>query len=69
MTALLVAVLNGLTALTLGGPVLIAATVTGQKAELCAVMKGTYDPKAADQCVGGDWVRVIPLVREVVPSK
>lgn len=66
---MILTILNGLTALTLGWVVLPVATVTGTKAELCATMKGTYDPKAADQCVGGDWVRIVPVLRAVAPPK
>jgi hypothetical protein len=65
----MLAILNGLVALTLGGPVLLVATVTDTKPQLCAMMKGTYDPKAADQCKGGDWVRIVPVLNAAAPPK
>jgi hypothetical protein len=61
--------LNALTALVIGLPVTIVATVTDTKPQLCAAMKGTYDPKAPDQCAGGDWVRIVPLLRHAAPTK
>lgn len=66
---MLLTILNGLTAMTLGWIVLPVATITDTKPQLCAAMKGTYDPKAADQCAGGDWVRIVPLLREAAPQK
>jgi hypothetical protein len=66
---MLLTILNCLTALTLGWIVLPVATVTDTKPQLCEVMKGKYDPKAPDQCVGGDWVRIVPLLREAAPQK
>lgn len=59
------AFVNALTAFVVGAPVFLYVTATGKQAELCAAMKGTYDPKAKDICEGGDWVRIIPYLRDV----
>jgi hypothetical protein len=66
---MLLTILNGLTAMTLGWIVLPVATVTDTKQQLCETMKGTYDPKAPDQCKGGDWVRIVPVLKAVAPPK
>ena len=35
--------------------ILIGATVTDKKQELCQAMGGTYQAQAADQCPDGKW--------------
>jgi len=64
----LLLILEGITALVLGPVVLPAATVTQTKPELCAAMKGTYDPAAPDQCKDGRWIALIPIIRDAVPA-
>jgi hypothetical protein len=56
---------EGITALVLGPVVLPAAIATGTQEQLCAAMKGKYDPKAADQCAGGSWLRLIPILKNL----
>jgi hypothetical protein len=56
---------NAVSALLVGWFVLPAAVITGQQKELCDLMHGKYDPAAADKCEGGDWVRVIPWLRDL----
>lgn len=63
--AVLLALALAITAFVVGAPVFIAATVAGKQPELCAAMKGTYDPTAKDICAGGDWVRVIPYLKDL----
>ena len=53
---------NVLTSFAVGWFVLPAAIITGKQQALCDILQGTYDPKAADQCAGGDWVRIIPYL-------
>lgn len=52
------------TALVVGPVALPVALLTGQRRWLCDSMKGIYDPRAADQCAGGEWLRLIPYLRE-----
>jgi hypothetical protein len=59
---------NTITAMVVGLPVWVAAVATGQEPELCGVLQGTYDPTATDHCVGGDWVRILPYLKEASPS-
>ena len=56
---------NALTSFAVGWFVLPYATITGKQQELCDAMKGKYDPKARDLCEGGDWVRIIPYLRDI----
>ena len=56
---------NALTSFAIGWFVLPAAIITGKQQSLCDTMQGTYDPKATDQCAGGDWVRLIPFLRDI----
>jgi len=65
---ILLAVAEAITALVLGPVVLPAATIAQTKPELCAAMKGTYDPAAPDQCKDGSWIALIPIIREAVPA-
>ena len=55
-------VANAATAIVVGIPVYLGATVAGKQKELCDVMHGKYDPTAPDICAGGDWVRIIPYL-------
>lgn len=57
--------LNGIVAITTGWFVLPAAMVSGKRKELCDVMKGRYDPMAADQCQGGQWVFIVPYLKDL----
>lgn len=56
---------NAVTALVTGWFVLPAAMLTGKREGLCEVMKGKYDPAAPDQCAGGDWVRIVPYLKDL----
>lgn len=55
---------NALTALVVGAPVLLATVASGKQEELCGVLKGTYTPQGPDICPGGDWVRIIPYLKQ-----
>ena len=57
--------LNGIVAVTTGWFVLPGAMATGKRKELCDVMRGTYDPNAADQCKGGQWVFIVPYLKQL----
>jgi len=67
MNALLL-IAEAITALALGPVVLPYAIATQNQAELCAAMKGTYDPAAPDQCKDGRWIALIPIIRDAVPA-
>jgi hypothetical protein len=56
---------NALTSFAVGWFVLPAVTIAGKQKELCDAMKGKYDPKAPDLCEGGDWVRIIPYLKDI----
>jgi hypothetical protein len=56
---------NAITAFVVGAPVFLYVTAIGKQAELCVAMKGTYNPKSQDICEGGDWVRIVPYLRDV----
>jgi hypothetical protein len=56
-------VAEGVSALVLGPVILPVATLAGKKEELCKAMKGKFDLTAADQCAGGSWLRLIPILR------
>jgi hypothetical protein len=63
------------TALVLGPIVLPVAIITGQQEELCRAMRTTvrtcYNPnnRGEDQCPCGNWLRVIPIVRDFIQPK
>lgn len=61
--------LNGIVAVIVGPVVLPAAMLSGQRQALCDVMKGKYDPAAADQCRGGQWVFVIPYLKKATGNE
>jgi hypothetical protein len=56
---------NALTSFAVGWFVLPAVTIAGKQEALCSAMHGKYDPKAQDLCEGGDWVRIIPYLRDI----
>lgn len=58
------AFVNAITAFVVGVPVFIWATAAGKQKELCDAMKGKYDPSAKDICEGGDWVRIVPYLKD-----
>ena len=57
-------VANAVTAVVVGPIALPAAILSGQKEGLCNALGGTYTPNSdgRDQCPGGVWLRVIPLL-------
>ena len=57
-------VANAVTAIVVGPVALPAAILSGQKEGLCNVLGGTYTPNSEgkDQCPGGVWLRIIPLL-------
>lgn len=65
-------VAEGATALVAGAPMLLVATVTGRKEELCHLLEGawvkpsSYNPNSngEDQCPKGNWLRAIPFLAE-----
>jgi uncharacterized membrane protein len=56
---------NAITAILVGWFVLPAAVISGKTKELCDVMGGKYTPTGPDICPGGDWVKVIPLLKDL----
>jgi hypothetical protein len=56
---------NAITAMLVGWFVLPAAVVSGKTRELCEVLGGKYTPAGPDLCPGGDWVKVIPLLKDL----
>ena len=60
-----VAAENVVVAMLVGWFVLPIAVLTGKTKELCDVMGGKYTPTGPDICPGGDWVKVVPLLREL----
>ena len=59
---------DAIAALVLGPVVMPVMIVTQSQEQVCAAMKGTYDPKAADQCKDGHWAALVPIVRDAVPQ-
>jgi hypothetical protein len=53
-------IISAIVAMVVGGVLLIGATVTDQKPELCKAMGGTYVQNAPDQCPGGKWSNLVP---------
>ena len=47
-------------AMFLGAVLLVGATVSGKKPELCAAMGGEYKPGARDECPDGKWANLLP---------
>jgi hypothetical protein len=60
---------NAVTALAVGPVVLPAAILSGQREGLCKIMRGKYDLNAPDQCAGGQWVFVIPYLKQATGNE
>lgn len=61
---------NAVTAIVTGPIVVPAAVAMGNVAGLCKVLGGTYTPNnvGADQCPGGNWVKIIPFLQSAPPA-
>ena len=52
-------IVSALVAMVAATVILIGATVTDKKDDLCRAMGGTYQAQAADQCPDGKWSALI----------
>lgn len=50
-------------AFVLGAALVFGAVISGNQAELCAAIGGTYDRGAPDVCPDGQWRELIGLTR------
>ena len=52
-------IVSAIVAMVAATVLLIGATVTDQKQELCQAMGGTYQAQAVDQCPDGKWAALV----------
>jgi len=52
-------IVSAVIAMLAGAVILVGATVTDKKPELCQAMGGTYQAAAADQCPDGKWANLL----------
>ena len=52
-------IVSAIVAMVAATVLLIGATVTDQKQELCQAMGGTYQAQAVDQCPDGKWSALV----------